>query len=418
MTLILIGTSYRGIPLSELEILERSAESIRNSLFENGVADFEVDGGVVISTCNRFEIYLDASDIDLAKDRVFAAITSACELDLSYCERNLKILSGVDAIKHLFQVGVGLDSMVVGEAEIAGQVRRALAESQSLGYTSRIIEALFQRSSSVSKRITNETGLGAAGRSLITSALDIAKNEQFVLAGKKVLVIGTGAYARVVIAALDRESVGEIYVYSPSGRAEKFSENHPTKPIHESDFLEKLTEVDLIVACSGTHGHIVKAEYLKSLDDKVLPIIDLSLSPDIEESVKDLSNIHVIDLDLIYKNAPEEHFETISKAQGLIDVAALEFQNDLVARANDPLVKALRAHVSAIVAEEVDRVRKKRGDAIADEVSRSLQLVTKTIFHKPTIHARSSALQGESDEYQRAIQLLFGLEIEENEESE
>ena len=418
MTLILIGTSYRSIPLSELEILERSADSIRNSLFENQVDDFDIEGGVVISTCNRFEIYLDASDIDLAKNRTFAAIISTCGLDLSYCEKNLRILSGVEAIKHLFQVTVGLDSMVVGEAEIAGQVRRALTETQRLGYTSRIIEALFQRASSVSKRVTNETGLGAAGRSLITSALDIARDEHFVLASKKVLVIGTGAYARVVIAALDRENVGEIYVYSPSGRAEEFSENHPTTPIQESDFLEKLTEVDLIVACSGTHGHIVKSEHLKSLNSKVLPIIDLSLSPDIEESVKGIPSVHVIDLEMIYKKAPEEHFETITKAEELIHEAATELQRDLAARANDPLVKALRAHVSAIVAEEVDRVRRKRGDVVADEVSRSLQLVTKTIFHKPTVHARSSALQGESDEYQRAIQLLFGLEIEENQENE
>ena len=418
MTLILIGTSYRSIPLSELEIFEQSAESIRNRLFENQSGRAEIEGGVVISTCNRFEIYLDTVDIESALSQVFHAITSSCELDLTYCEKNLQVLSGLDAITHLFKVSAGLDSMVVGETEIAGQVRRALVDSQGLRYTSRIIEALFQRASAVSKRVVNETGIGAAGRSLITSALEIVKSEHYGLEGKRVLVIGTGAYARVVIAALGREKVGQISVYSPSGRAEEFSENHPTTPIRESDFLETLAKVDLIVACSGTHGHIVKSHHLKSLGSKFLPIIDLSLSPDIEESVKDLANVQVIDLELIYKNAPEEHLETITRAEELISEAAYELQQDLTARANDPLVRALRAHVSAIVADEVERVRRKKGDETAEEVRRSLQLVTKRIFHKPTIHARTSALIGESDEYQSAIQLLFGLELKEEQSDE
>ena len=418
MTLILIGTSYRNIPLSELEILERNAESIRSAIFENYIDGSEIEGGVVVSTCNRFEIYLDAGDPDLARNRVFQAITSACELDLAYCEANLITLCGVEAIAHLFQVSAGLDSMVVGESEITGQIKRALAQTQRMGNSSRVIEALFQRASTVSKRVVNETGLGAAGRSLITSALDIVKSGGFTLRGKSILVIGTGAYARVVIAALDREKVGQILVYSPSGRAEKFSETHPTTPVLDSEFRQVLTQVDLIVACSGTHGRLVTSEHLIPCEKKFLPIIDLSLSPDIEENVKELANVQVIDLEMIYKSAPQEHLEVIARAEKLTTEAAHELQLDLAARANDPLVMALRAHVNTIVTDEVDRVRRKKGEEIAQEVNRSLQLVTKSIFHKPTIHARSSAILGESDEYQRAIQILFGLEVEEDRESE
>ena len=418
MTLILIGTSFRSIPLSELEILERNAESIRSAIFENYIDGSEIEGGVVVSTCNRFEIYLDAGDPDLARNRVFQAITSSCELDIAYCEENLKTLCGVEAIAHLFQVSAGLDSMVVGESEITGQIKRALAQTQRMGYTSRVIEALFQRASTVSKRVVNETGLGAAGRSLITSALEIVKSAEFTLSGKTILVIGTGAYARVVIAALNRENAGTIFVYSPSGRAEEFSETHPTTPILDSQFRQVLNEVDLIVACSGTHGRLVTSEQLMHCEKKFLPIIDLSLSPDIEESVRKLANVQVIDLEMIYRSTPQEHLEVIARAEKLTTEAALELQLDLAARANDPLVIALRTHVDTIVTDEVDRVRRKKGEEIAQEVNRSLQLVTKSIFHKPTIYARTSAIQGESDEYQRAIHILFGLGVEEERESE
>ena len=418
MTLILIGASFRSIPLSELEILERNAELIRNAIFENYIDGSDIEGGVVVSTCNRFEIYLDAGDSDLARNRVFQAISSSCELDIAYCEENLITLCGVEAIAHLFQVSAGLDSMVVGESEITGQIKRALAQTQRMGYSSRVIEALFQRASTVSKRVVNETGLGAAGRSLITSALEIVKSAEFTLSGKTILVIGTGAYARVVITALNRENVGTIFVYSPSGRAEEFSETHPTTPILDSQFPQVLTEVDLIVACSGTHGRLVTSEQLIHSEKKYLPIIDLSLSPDIEENVKKLANVQVIDLEMIYRSAPQEHLEVIARADKLTTQAALELELDLAARANDPLVMALRAHVNTIVTDEVDRVRRKKGEEIAQEVNRSLQLVTKSIFHKPTIHARSSAILGESDEYQRAIQILFGLEVEEDKESE
>ncbi len=412
MTIVLIGANYRDLPLSELEILEKSADRIRCDLFGGQSENLAIDGGVVVTTCNRFEIYLDAENAEDASQRALEVIAKQSGLEIEYCRSKLRVLSGSMAYQHLFKVTSGLDSMVVGESEIAGQIKRALAETQEQGHSSRITEALFQRAASVSKKVASETGLGAAGRSLIASALDIVKDLHFSLQGKQILVIGTGAYARVVISALNREKVGQIYVYSPSGRAEQFSKTHPTTPIDERDYFSIIQKVDLVVACSGTHGAIVKPEHVNNRKTGLFPIIDLSLSSDIDPSIKALANIVVIDLAEIHRNAPPEHHETIAIAEDLIEKAVTEFQQDLAARANDPLVKALRTHVSEIAEQEVERVRRRSGDEIADQVAQSLQLVTKAIFHKPTIHAKKTATNGEQDEYQKAIQVLFGLEVD------
>jgi glutamyl-tRNA reductase len=299
--------------------------------------------------------------------------------------------------------------MIIGEVEISGQVKRALTESRQLGQTSRITESLFQRASEVSKKVASETGLGTAGRSLITSGLDILKERGFDLRNRKVLVIGTGAYARVVISALVKEGVGEIFTYSNSGRAEIFSESHGTTPVKQEAFDAALENCEMIIACSGVHGTVVTTNQIQKLQREILPIIDLSLARDVENSVKSLSNVIVIDLEEIYRNAPIEHHETIMLAEELVNSAADQFSAYLLARRSDPLIRLLREHVETIVKEEVDRVRQKSGEELALQVGRSLRSVTKTIFHKPTLAARESALNDESDEYQQAIQVLFGL---------
>jgi glutamyl-tRNA reductase len=408
---ILFGASFKDIPLTSLEILETHAEKIRASLFDSKFDQNGIKGGVVVSTCNRFEIYLDSETPESAISHAIYAVSSGSGLDTEYCRANLKILTGADAVRHLFRVTVGLDSMVVGEAEIGGQIGRALARTREFGTASRITEALFQRAANVSKKISTKTGLGTTGRSLITSALTLIKENHFDLHSKKVLVIGTGAYARVVIAALTREGANQIFVYSPSGRAEEFSQNHPTTPIGSDEIGAIVRNADLIVTCSGIHGIALRLEHLRGRKEGFLPIIDLSLSPDIEPGIDALPNVVVIDLDEIHRRAPKEHQETVDIAERFINEAVIEFLDDLAARANDPFVRALRGHVDEVVSLEVDRVRKRSGNAIAEQVHRSLQVVTKTIFHKPTVYAKAAALRGKHDEYQQAIQLLFGLNV-------
>lgn len=408
MNIVLVGASYREISLQDLEILESKAEEIRSEICSREASENGIEGCVIVSTCNRFEVYVDTERGAESAQYILKKIYAVTGINNS----GVRVRRGTEAVSHLFRVSAGLESMIVGEVEISGQIKRSLSQSQQLGQTSRIIEALFQRASEVSKKVASETGLGTAGRSLITGGLDIVKERGFDLRSKTVLVIGTGAYARVVISALEREGVGEILTYSNSGRAEIFSESHGTTPVTLEALSEALELCQVIVACSGTHGVIVSAEQIRKIEREILPIIDLSLSRDVEKSVESLANVMVIDLEEIHRCAPTEHHETIAKAEDLVSSSVAKFTQDIESRRNDPLIRLLREHVETIVNEEVERVRRKEGEELAMQVSRSLQSVTKTIFHKPTIVARDSALNDDNDEYHQAIKVLFGLKID------
>jgi len=167
----------------------------------------------------------------------------------------------------------------------------------------------------------------------------------------------------------------------------------------------------MIVACSGTHETIISTEQIRATNKEFLPIIDLSLAHDVEKTAKSLPNVIVVDLEEIHRRAPAEHHQTIVQAGELVDSLVSKFEQDLEARRNDPLVRLLREHVEKIVDEEVARIRQKNGDEYANQVARSLHSVTKTIFHKPTIAARNSSMSEESNEYQQAIKVLFGLKF-------
>jgi len=405
VSILLVGTSYRESSLQELEVLEKKLVEIRRAISSDEGSNQGIEGSVIVSTCNRFEVYVETETPEVTSKYILDRIRFVTGID----NPAIKVSLGSKAITHLFRVSAGLDSMIVGEVEISGQVKRALTESRQLSQTSRITESLFQRASEVSKRVASETGLGTAGRSLITSGLNILRERGFDLRNRKVLVIGTGAYARVVISALAREGVGEIFTYSHSGRAEIFSQSHGTTPVKQGSIDAALENCEMIISCSGVQGAILRADQIQNLSHQILPIIDLSLARDVENSVKSLFNVIVIDLEEIHRNAPIEHLETINSAEELVSSAASQFSQYLLARRGDPLIRLLREHIETIVLEEVDRVRRKSGEELALQVNRSLRSVTKTIFHKPTIAARDSALNDESDEYQRAIQVLFGL---------
>ena len=409
MTLIFVGASYHNISLADLEMLERSTQKMRDIVFNSTPTESAIEASVLVSTCNRFEIYCETENEELT----IQYLTSLIENESGVTADKILIKRGEEVTHHLFRVTSGLESMIVGEVEIAGQVKRSFALSQEAHQTSRIIELLFQRSFEISKKVSTQTGLGAAGRSLINSGLDIMTSHGFDIAGKHALVIGTGAYARVVIAALQRAEIGDIGVYSPSNRAEEFASNHGVRVIFPDSLHEAIKNTDMIIACSGIHGTVITEEDIRELRERTLPIIDLSLSRDVEKSVQHLPHVTLIDLEEIGANAPAEHHEIIENAASIIESGVTEFHNDLRARRNDPYIRLLRTHVQSFVDDEVERVRKKKGDAIAQEVEYSLQLVTKSIFHKPMLAARESAVSDGEFDYEKAISQLFGISVTE-----
>ena len=418
MALVLIGSSHQDLSPVELERFERFTEPIREALFGRVAKSCGISGGVFVATCNRFELYLEADRFHEAVDQTIALIAEISGLSLEYCSQVLRVSYESTVVHHLFNLTAGLDSMIVGEVEVAGQVREAFKQAQRRGESTSRIEFLFQRALATSKKVKTSTDLGAAGRSIAQVALQLVERRHWPISGKRALILGTGAYARVVVSALHSMQCAEIEVFSGSGRASRFSESHGTTALTRDELSQSLAKTDLVIACSGTGIQLIDAKLLlqSRVGGAVLPILDLALSSDVARDVHELTEVDVIDLEVIGKNAPDERGDAIAAARAIVHQAVIDFEAELASRSVDPVVALMRAHVGLLINDETDRVRRRSGEDAAIEVSHSLHRVTNALLHTPSIRARELARTGNEDAYRRAIQLLFDIDVDEKQD--
>ena len=410
MVLVLVGASHHDASLEEIERLSHAGSSLATTLVDHE----GVNGALVLSTCNRFEVYLDLDRFHEAVELTTREIATTTGLDHAEVVESMRVTMGTSVAQHLFSVASGLESMVVGEDEVAGQVKSALAAAQVAETTSPTLERMMQRALATSKAVTNMTGLGAAGRSIVTVGLDVAEERHGALAGRSALVLGTGSYARVVTSALAKRGVDDIYVYSSSGRAAKFATSHGVSPVNDEQLFDVISQVDLVAACSGAPHHIIDGTLMGARhgDSSVLPVIDLALSPDVAPEVRDRGDVDVIDLEVIRIYAPREHSSAVLEAQEIVRGAVECFERAETGRAADPAVVAMRAYVSSIINEEIERTRGRLGDDTADEVARSLHRVSNALLHTPSVRAQELARTGDIDDYRKAMHTLFGIDFD------
>jgi len=412
MVMVLVGTSHHDVTLEELDRLAAADTGLARRLVESGD---DIAGAVVLSTCNRFEIYLDLRRFHDAVDTTTDTVAELAGLDRDFVVDAMRVVVGTSVAQHLFSVASGLESMVVGEDEIAGQVRQALATAQHEGTTTPTLERLLQRALATSKSVTSSTGLGAAGRSIVSVGLDVVEERHGHVAGQSALVLGTGSYARVVVAALQRRGCTDIRVFSSSGRATHFSATHDVTAVEHDELAAQLGSVDIVAACSGAPHFLIDLPLMAASGaarDRVLPILDLALSPDVDPGVRGLPNVDVVDLSVIREFAPREHSSAILEAQDIVLESVRSFENTESGRSADHAIVAMRSHVMAIISEEIERIRRRVDPETAEEVAKSLNRVSNAILHTPSVRAQELARTGDFAEYSRAVHTLFGIDVE------
>ncbi|GAA1998697.1 glutamyl-tRNA reductase [Nakamurella flavida] len=416
--LMVLGASHHDLELTHLERLTTGGDLLDRAVLElvrsgsDTSLDAPVLGAVVVATCNRLEIYLEARRFHDAIDAVAAAVATAAGIEPDEATALLKVRVGAPVAAHLFSVVSGLDSMVVGEAEIAGQVGRAFRTAQLAGTTTTLLNALFQSAARTAKQVTSTTSLGAAGRSIASVALDVAEERFRVPA--TALVVGTGAYARVVAAELRTRGCQDLQVFSPSGRADSFAARHHAVPVGQDALVDVLAKVDMVVTCSGGSGDALAAETLREAvarRDTSLPIVDLALRPDVSEPARAVPGVQVIDLRTVSERVDPMHAGQLTAAQDIVIAAVAAFEEEQVVRRLDPAVVALRRHVTAAVEKELTRLRGKYDDAVAADVELAMHRVTQSLLHTPTLRAKELARTGEGAGYVQALHTLFGIEV-------
>ena len=409
MGLALVGVSHHDVPLSLLDDISRSAASLPEHLVREPHAG--VSGAVLLSTCNRVELYIDAEDTRRAADAVQKMFIKRVATDLDMLAPRV----GIDVARHLFSVAAGLESMVVGEDEVSGQVRRSLNRARTDKTTSSSLERLFQAAAATHKKVSANTGLGAAGRSIASVALDLVEADGESIEGRPVLLIGTGSFARVVHATLTKRGAEPPMVFSSSGRAKRFVDSHGGIPISSAELMTALEKAELVVSCSGAPHPILDANTMATATEnrvKPLPVLDLALTQDVEDEVRTLSTVRVIDLEFIAQHAPAEHTEAIQHAQRMVNEAVEAFGHKEAGRSADAVVVAMRTHVRELMERERARALQRLSPDVAAAVEEALHRMVGELLHEPTIRAREYTREGMIDEFENAVHVVFGLDID------
>ncbi|WP_306231616.1 glutamyl-tRNA reductase [Agrococcus beijingensis] len=451
--LICLTASHRNADFTALEALS-SADAAQ--LPTSFAAHPSIDGAVVVSTCNRFEVYLDV-DAE-ADDAAGIAQTAAADALGFHHPESLEPLADVRAAEHLFAVASGLESVVIGEGEIAGQVRRALASARDAGTTSPDLERLFQRASETQRGIKNRTGLGEAGRSIVRLALDLASSS-VDLAGARVLLVGTGRFAGVSLAELRRRGASHIEVWSPSNRGEGFARSHAIGYVDPPDAALAAASADVIVTCTSAEEYVVDAALLRAgraqlsathafpgdeVDDHdasacpvalgdagtcpVHPdglhgdascpvehgrtaqlVVDMGMPRNVDPDVATVRGVQLLDLETIRLHAPLEHLTATEDARDLVRKAAQRFERGTAEQRLGPAIAALREHVQEAMHAELQRIGKRGTEEERRLAEQALRHFAGVVLHKPTVRARQLAAEGRHDDFLSAIDTLYGI---------
>jgi glutamyl-tRNA reductase len=371
-----------------------------------------VSGAVVLATCNRFEAYLEIDETLVATADVADAVATTVQVigqasgvDPDDLRDSVTVLCGDPVAEHLFAVSSGLESVIVGEDEIAGQVRRALIEARTAGTTSSGLERLFQNAAKTSRGVKSQTAIGAAGRSLVRLGLELASSRIADWSQARVLIVGTGQYAGTTVAALRDRGADDLTVFSPSGRAAKFATRLSLTAA--TDLVAALEAADVVITCTSSETPVVTTSVLSAGRYRI--VIDLGLPRNVEAAVARIDGIELLDLETIRIHAPLEELNATSDARAIVSEAASEFAALTAEQSLTPAVIALRSHVFGLLDAEIERARA-RGDDDG-RIEAALRHLAGVLLHTPSVRARELARSGDGQEFSDAVAALFGIDV-------
>lgn len=395
--LFCLTANHRNTGFDILDRISRAGDSAGADLV---AAHGFVRGAVVLATCNRFETYLELDEpvtggVALAREAVLETVASSTGADAETLRASAVVLSGDDVVRHLFAVSSGLESMVVGEEEISGQVQRALRAARDAGTSSTELEQAFQRAARATREVRAKADLAAAGRSLARLALDLADTRVADWATTPVLLVGTGRYAATTVAALQSRGADDIRVYSATGRADSFAARYGVRA--ERDLRAAIAGADIVV--TSTARYTIRTDDIP--DTRARLVIDLGLPRNVEPAVGSLPGVELLDLELIGRHASLA--ELGAGAHAVVGSAAANFHAE---RAAAPAIVAWRAHIQGVLDSELARLR---GDD--ERAAAALRHLAGVLSHGPTARAREFAAQGRLDEFERALETVFGIEV-------
>jgi len=419
MTVLVVGLSHRSAPV---DVLERAAVAASDvpKLVSEMLRGEHVSEAMLVSTCNRVEVYavVDAFHGGLAD--VSAVLERHTGMVLPELTEHVYVHYAGSAVQHLFAVAAGLDSMVVGEAQILGQLRDAYSAAAGAGTVGRVLHELAQQALRVGKRVHADTGIDIAGASVVSEALADATLVLGGLAGRRAVIVGAGAMGGLAAAHLRRAGIAEVVVLNRTlSRALRLAEitvehGTPARAGTLDALGAEIPEADLLVACTGAVGTVVPVEAVVAREGRPLAVCDLGLPHDVDPAVATLPDVRLIDLAALQLRLAEgARGVAVAHAQELV---AREAQAYLAAQRSaevTPTVTALRRRAADVIDAELLRLDARLPElapGVRGEFARTVHRVVDKLLHTPTVQVKKLAAGPDGDSYAEALRTLFELD--------
>lgn len=401
--LVCLGASHRT---ATFELLERLATGLADN-----ATPAAARGRVTLATCNRYELYLDVED-DADVTTLLDEVAADSRIEPTELRGGMRVITGSRVSAHLFAVASGLDSMVFGEREITGQVRRALAEAQRAHVSTPPLERLFQGATATSREVRAISGISEGGQSIVQLALDLAASRIRSWRDARVLVIGSGSHARALCAALVERGVPALVAWSPSGRTLP----HPAVRMVEGTALNReLGGADLIITSTTRQAlTTTRLALARGGTPAATLVVDLGMPANVDPAVAELPGVDLLDLPTIGLHAPVPELQASAHAHELVESAAGAFDASAAA---GPVITEFREHVMRLLERELARMQGRPGVTAeaAESTERALRHFAGVLVHGPTTRAHTLAAEGRLDEVVAAVEVLFGLRADTSE---
>jgi len=416
MAILALGVSHRHATVELLERLAFTEEDLAKA-YRRVHDDPAVEEAVIVSTCNRVEVYGSVPSYHAGFQALKRLLTETRGVGAEELSEPLYAHYELEAAEHAFSVASGLDSMVLGEQQVLTQVREALRLSESEGAAGPALTALFHAATRTGRRVRTETSVGAAPDAFVSAGADLAAWALDGLEGRHALVVGAGQMAALAVKHLRSRGVATVRILNRSiERARALAERTEAEHGDLDTLPTALSDTDLLVSATGAAGIIVPARILEGRE-RPLFVLDLAVPRDVEGSSRDLPNVALADIDDLRETLAVHAAETAEDIERAHAIVAEEVHRFTVRRRAErlaPVIHALRERGDAAVAAELERFRSDLGALTPDErqaVEALARGVVAKLLHDPIVRLKELSTPGSQDAHAKALAELFGLEL-------
>jgi len=423
--IVVSGLNHRTAPL---EIREKAALS--GVALENAYRDLlalpGIEGAVILSTCNRTEIYATTRELQVASEALMTYLSQLLAIDEPEAGAYLYNPTCFAAIEHLFRVSAGLDSMVLGETQIIGQVKDSWLKACELGATDLVLNTLFQKALSSGRKIRQMTGLDRNAVSVSYAAVELAQKQLGSLSGKMVAVIGAGEMGQLVAYYLKEAGATGVIISNRShNRALEMADKVGGQAVTLSELPSYAAQVDIVISSTAANHYIIRtelaAEVMRRREERDIVIIDIAVPRDVEPAVGQINGIHLFDIDdlqqVVDKNLNERQLAA-KRAENILAGELADFEKWLSSLYLTPVIAALRQKADAIVEREVERTMHRLGEVNEREtrlINNLAVSISNQLLREPINMLKEIADSENGHLYSEVLVKMFALELKNRE---